>query len=298
MCARVVHRLSRHTGSANAAVFDATGDYVVSGGQDRRVLLSSASSGQLVQSYEGHGWPVQGVAVAPGGAQLASCGGDRLVFVWDVGSAQVSRRLPGHEQRVDCVAFGDTGAVVASGSFDKTVCIWDLRAAAARAPLQVLRESRDGVASLAMAGPEIVAGSIDGCVRTYDLRAGRVLEDALGAAVVSAAPADSAGRLLVVGCMDSAVRLLDRKASPGAGDAVATFTGHKCSEYRIRCDANDAVAVSGSEDGAVYVWDVAGAAQPRSRLSGHTGIVNSVVLHPRSNAMVSAASDGSVIVWG
>ncbi|KAJ2767157.1 hypothetical protein IWQ56_003434 [Coemansia nantahalensis] len=300
---RMRHRLACHTGSANTAVFDATGDYVVSGGQDRRIVLSNAGSGQAVQSYEGHGWAVQGVALSGDGSQMASCGGDRLVFVWDVGAAQISRKLTGHQQRVDCVAVNGAGSVVASGSFDKTVCLWDLRAAP-RTPLQVLRESRDGVSSLAMAGPEIIAGSIDGCVRTYDLRMGRLLEDALGSPVVSVAPVGDAGWLLAVGCMDSTVQLLDRTRG---GAAVATYSGHRCAEYRIRCDASDALVVSGSEDGFVHVWDAVsgGAAQGPVRLAGHAGIVNSVVLHPRSGTdaadgrtAVSAGSDGHVIVWG
>ncbi|KAJ1729030.1 hypothetical protein LPJ61_003722 [Coemansia biformis] len=310
---RIRHKLASHTGSANVAVFDTTGDYVFSGGQDKRIVLSNAGSGQPVQSYEGHGWAVQGIAVSADGGQMASCGGDRLVFVWDIGTAQISRKLVGHQQRVDCVAVNASGSVVASGSFDKTVCIWDLRAAP-RTPLQVLRESRDGVSSLAMTDSEIISGSIDGCVRTYDMRMGRMLEDSLGSPVVAASIADRAGRLLVVGCMDSTVQLLDRRGGNGSGSTVvATFTGHRCAEYRIRCDASDAVVASGSEDGFVYVWsavcgggdgDSGGGRQHASRLAGHAGIVNGVMLHPQSGTgsandgvMVSAGSDGNVIVW-
>ncbi|KAJ2712335.1 hypothetical protein H4R19_002809 [Coemansia spiralis] len=297
---RIRHRLACHTGSANTAVFDATGGYVVSGGQDKRIVLSNAATGQLVQCYEGHGWAVQCISMTADGSQMASCGGDRLVFVWDVGAAQISRKLAGHQQRVDCVAVNGPGTVVASGSFDKTVCVWDLRAAP-RAPLQVLRESRDGVSSLLMADAEIIAGSIDGCVRTYDMRMGQLLEDSLGSPVVSVAAVGDAGRLLAVGCMDSTVQLLDRR---GGGAAVATFAGHKCAEYRIRCDASDALVASGSEDGFVYVWDTVSAGAAPARLAGHTGIVNGVTLQPHSGAdppqrpkMVSAGSDGHVIIW-
>ncbi|KAJ2290000.1 hypothetical protein IWW55_006181 [Coemansia sp. RSA 2706] len=304
MSARAQQRLTGHTGSVNAAVFDSTGDYVVSGGQDKQILLSNASTGRQVQAYHGHGWAVQGVAVSQDSSQLASCGGDRMVFVWDISTTQIKRKLTGHRQRVDCVATNGDGSIVASGSFDKTVCIWDLRAAP-RTPLQVLKESKDGVASLVLTESEIIAGSIDGCVRTYDMRNAKVVEDSLESPVVSVSVAGSQQGRLLAGCMDSTIQLLDRE---GDGRAVAAFVGHKCAEYRIQCDSNGQTVVSGSEDGFVYQWDIASGGeiiQHTHRLAGHSGIVNSVKLHPRattdarkSRAMVSAGSDGSVIVWG
>ncbi|KAJ2480852.1 hypothetical protein IWW56_002162 [Coemansia sp. RSA 2131] len=305
MGARVLQRIGGHTGSVNTAIFDTTGDYVVSGGQDKRILLSNANTGRQVQSYDGHGWAVQGVAISQDGSQLASCGGDRMVFVWDISTAQIKRKLTGHQQRVDCVASSKDGTIVASGSFDKTVCIWDMRAAP-RSPLQVLKESKDGVASLVMTDSEIIAGSIDNCVRTYDIRMARVIEDSLGSPVVSVAIPNSQTSMLAVGCMDNTIQLLDRS---NGGNVVATFAGHKCAEYRIQCDANKKMVVSGSEDGFVYLWGVVTSGdkvtQYTSRLSGHTGIVNSVRLHPQSDSnpekafvMVSAGSNGSVIIWG
>ncbi|PIA17423.1 WD40 repeat-like protein, partial [Coemansia reversa NRRL 1564] len=295
--------LKGHIGSVNTAIFDATGDYVISGGQDKRIHLSNAGTGRLVQSYNGHGWAVQGVAISKNSSQMASCGGDRMVFVWDINTAQISRKLSGHKQRVDCVAVNSDGSIVASGSFDKSVCIWDLRAAP-RTPLQVLDESRDGISSMVITASELISGSIDGSVRTYDMRMGRMLEDALGSPVVSVSVANAQSQILCVGCMDSTVQLLDQK---NGGKVVATFSGHKCTEYRVQCDANEITVASGSEDGFVYLWNTKTTEeieQPRTRLAGHSGIVNSVMLHPRSctdpvkqTSMVTAGSDGAVVIW-
>ncbi|KAJ2795603.1 hypothetical protein H4R20_005822 [Coemansia guatemalensis] len=303
MNARILHRLNSHTGSASTGIFDSTGDYVISGGQDKRIHLSNAGTGRLVQSYDGHGWAVQGVAISKDSGRMASCGGDRMVFVWDISTAQISRKLSGHKQRVDCVAVNSDGSIVASGSFDKSVCIWDLRAAP-RTPLQVLDEGRDGISSLVITASELISGSIDGSVRTYDMRMGRMLEDALGVPVVSVSVANTQNKILCVGCMDSTVQLLDQK---DGGNVVATFAGHKCTEYRVRCDANEMIVASGSEDGFVYLWNAEAKEeieQPKARLAGHSGIVNSVMLHPRSGtdpakqtSMVTAGSDGAVIIW-
>ncbi|KAI9472667.1 putative mitogen-activated protein kinase organizer [Coemansia mojavensis] len=303
MKADVVQRLTEHTGSVNTAIFDATGGYVISGGQDKRILLSNSRSGQLVQSYNGHGWAIQDIAITRDSSQLVSCGGDRMVFVWDVNIAQIKRKLTGHQQRVDCIATNKDGSIVASGSFDTNVCIWDLRAAP-RTPLQMLKESKDGVSSLVLSDTQLIAGSIDGSVRTYDMRMAQCIVDSLGTSVVSVALAGKQAHFLAVGCMDSSVQLLDRNDQ---GKVVAAFTGHRCTEYRIHCDANDSLIASGSQDGCVYVWDIAFDKTPRgpsSCFSGHKGIVNSVNLHPQSDStaktfsMVSAGSDGNVVIWG
>ncbi|KAJ2513152.1 hypothetical protein H4217_006492 [Coemansia sp. RSA 1939] len=310
MSPQILHKLTDHVGSVNAGIFDSTGEYIITGGQDKTIRLRNAQSGRLVQEYEGHGWAVQDLAVSSDSARLASCGGDRSVFLWDIETAQVCRKLTQHQQRVDCVAIGggsSASSVVVSGSFDKTVMVWDARSSQ-RTPMQTLRESRDGVSSVCLVdGNKIVAGSIDGSVRTYDIRAGKLLTDDLGCSVVSVRYLSSSVRgskdpipCLLVGCMDGSIQLLEQHT----GASLGVFTGHKCAEYRIRCDANTEAIVSGSEDHYVYLWDISkninGTAGGgfSSRLSGHGGIVNTAVFHPHAitneskrNCILSTAAD-------
>ncbi|KAJ2551561.1 hypothetical protein EV175_003646 [Coemansia sp. RSA 1933] len=307
---QIHHKLNYHVGSVNAGIFDSTGEYIITGGQDKTIRLCNEQSGRLVQTYEGHGWAVQDLAVSKDSARLASCGGDRSVFLWDVETAKISRKFTQHQQRVDCVALSSDASIVVSGSFDKSVMVWDARSSQ-RTPLQVLNESTDGVAAITLTDSQIIAGSIDGYVRTYDIRAGKLSVDALGCPVVSVKALlpgikaiESAGHgCLLVGCMDGTIQLLDRNT----GTSLGAFSGHECRDYRIRCDANDEAIVCGSEDKYVYLWDMSNDSDTGgylSRLSGHTSIVTSAVLHPCSSAsaskrhsILSTAADGSVIIW-
>ncbi|KAI9503645.1 WD40-repeat-containing domain protein [Coemansia spiralis] len=308
MAPKILHKLDQHIGSVNAGVFDSTGEYIFTGGQDKTIQLCNARSGRLVQSYDGHGWAIQDLAVSEDSSRLASCGGDRSVFLWDVDTAQVSRKFTQHQQRIDCVAINDSASVVVSGSFDKTVMVWDARSSQ-RTPLQILKDSRDGVSSVCLTGAEIVAGSLDGAVRTYDIRMGRVLVDELGCPVVSVKSiastvyTDQQTKCLLIGCMDGSIQLFDSCTAV----SLAAFSGHKCKEYKIRCDANGKMIASGSEDNFVYLWDIlqdGESGKSSFRLPGHSGIVNNVALNPCSStddskrySMVSTAADGSVIIW-
>ena len=78
------------------------------------------------------------------------------------------------------MAFGgEDGGVIVSGSYDATVRLWDCKSQSTK-PIQVLEEARDSVSSLHVAGHEIVAGSVDGRLRVYDLRMGLLCVDVIG----------------------------------------------------------------------------------------------------------------------
>lgn len=121
------------------------------------------------------------------------------MFLWDVAAGVTDRRLPGHMGKINVVDFNEDATVLASGgwykstlyhpefinvkyfqgSFDATVRLWDLRAMS-RAPIQVLEEARDAVQTIHVGPTFIITGSVDGHVRTYDLRKGELRADYIG----------------------------------------------------------------------------------------------------------------------
>ncbi|KAJ1896754.1 hypothetical protein LPJ66_003800 [Kickxella alabastrina] len=268
MTAKILHKLTDHIGSVNTATFDSLGNYVLTGGQDKVIRLTNANNGRLVQTYEGHGWAVQDIAISNDSTQMVCCGGDRSVTMWDINTCEIKRKLTsGHKQRVDCVATNADASIVVSGSFDKTVAVWDTRSMQ-RTPLQVLDDAKDGISSVLLTSTEIISGSIDGSVRTYDMRVGKAVTDSLDQPVVSVRVSQTkSSQSLVVGCMDSTVQLVNRSS----GMAFGTFSGHQCAKYRIQCDSNGELVASGSEDGFVYVWDVLANSETGSYISRLSG---------------------------
>jgi len=114
-------------------------------------------------------------------------------------------------------------------------------------------------------GCEILAGSVDGRVRGYDVRMGRVVTDVLGASVTSLCLSRD-GRTVLVGTLDSKVRLMDREGGACLktyGDAgwrneelrVQSVLGGK-ERFVIAGDELTAPGAEGEVDGRVWVWDV------------------------------------------
>lgn len=68
---------------------------------------------------------------------------------------------------------------------------------------------QDSVTSVVVLGHEIVAGSVDGSVRRFDIRMGRMYVDELAHPVTCVAMSHD-GLCVLAACLDSTLRLLDK----------------------------------------------------------------------------------------
>ena len=219
------------------------------------IRLFNARTGALIRSYKEHGKAVLGLCLPMNMAdnnRYASCSADRQVFLWDVASGLTLRRFQDHSARVNSISFNKDATLIASGSYDSTVKLWDCRANS-RKPIQVLSEARDSVESVEINGTEIIAGSVDGFVRTYDVRTGLVVHDQIGFPVTCAQLTHDRNCLLT-STLDDTLRLFDREN----GELLTEYRGHKNSQYRLTATISftDAHVISGSEDGKIYMWDL------------------------------------------
>lgn len=270
------------------------GTYILTGSADRSIRLynpfpstavpeirsalttkvPAVPQGRLVQTYAGHGYEVLSLAVASDNERFVSGGGDRAVFLWDVATAVTTRRFGGnahgHTARINCVSFAGSGdSLVVSGGFDTTVRLWDVKSNSYK-PIQTFSEARDAVTALAVRGPEVIVGSVDGRVRTYDIRMGRCTTDVMGASVVSLSLTRD-GRAMLVGTLDSKLRLIDR--DNGSCLRVYADPLWKNEELRVQsllgggekyvlagdevgsCETYDGSSI-GDGGGRLWVWDL------------------------------------------
>ncbi len=153
---------------------------------------------------------------------------------------------------------GEGDSVIVSGSDDTSVRIWDVKSRDTR-PIMAFEEAKDGVSALVVSGAEVISGSVDGRVRSYDLRTGRVTVDVMPGSVTSL-DLSRDGRTLLVGCLEGRIRMMDR----GDGTCLRAFPeegeqGYKNESLRLKScfGRNEGLVLSGSEsDGDVRAWDV------------------------------------------
>ncbi|VDN08956.1 unnamed protein product [Dibothriocephalus latus] len=87
------------------------------------------------------------------------------------------------------------------------VLAWDARART-QYPIQTMHEAKDSVSCIAVRRWQILTGSIDRCVRIYDIRKGEMLEDYIGYPVTSVGISFD-GQCVLVASQDSTIRLMD-----------------------------------------------------------------------------------------
>jgi WD40 repeat protein len=149
--------------------------FIVSANFEGRVQEWDSQSGELRQTYKGHGncWVV---AISPDDQSIVS--GDHLsggdIRIWHRASRQC-RKLTGHTSPITAVAISPNNQYVVSGSHDNTVRIWDFTSGRL---LKTLLGHEGFVRSVAISkdNQTIVSASGDRSIRLWDLRTGAHLQ--------------------------------------------------------------------------------------------------------------------------
>jgi WD40 repeat protein len=98
---------------------------LASASSDSTVKIWDASSGDCLQTLEGHSDCVRSVAFSHDSTRLASASDDKTVKIWDASSGACLQTLEGHSDYVRSVAFSHDSTRLASSSYNSTVKIWD-----------------------------------------------------------------------------------------------------------------------------------------------------------------------------
>jgi mitogen-activated protein kinase organizer 1 len=284
-----------HTGTILSMQFNVLGTHIITCGKDRKVSLWNPHKQLCIKTYEGHGYEVRSVALTLDSSKFASAGVDKQFFLWDTFSGKIIRKFMGHNLPINSVCWGAEEQVLITGSDDKTLKIWDCRSKT-QSPIQTINSFRDSVMSLGVPNwrKEIFAGSVDGTLRRFDIRAGEIATDEFSQAVTSIA-IDNSGDIIIASCLDSTIRLIERSR----GKILNKYNGHKNVGVKIDCcftNTEDQI-VGGSEDGTVYVWNRMNA-DIYQKLDTGIGPVISIATQSTHKHLATGGMDGIVKIWG
>mmetsp|Transcript_19005 Transcript_19005/g.56607 ORF Transcript_19005/g.56607 Transcript_19005/m.56607 type:complete len:327 (-) Transcript_19005:357-1337(-) len=290
---REARSLKGHEGPVFAVRWNKAGTYCLSCGKDRNIILWNPHTGVRVKTYLGHGYDVRDAAICSDNSKFASCGGDKQVFLWDVASGLFVRKFRGHDAVINSVCFGAASdSVLLTAGYDQCVKMWDCKSRSVDA-IQTVKVFQDSVTSVTCNGSDVIAGSVDGTVRRFDVRMGRAYADQVHAPVTCVATSHD-GQCILAACLDSTLRLLDK----GSGELLAAYQGHLHAGVKLDCclTPSDAHVIGGSETGEVLYWDLVEATVIK-RFRAHAGVVCSLAMHPDGSTLLTSSLDGVVKVW-
>lgn len=259
------------------------------------LLAAALNAGEtatpLKMTLRGHKGPVSALAFSPDSTTLASGGRDHEIRLWDADFGNALFTLPGHDAPVLCLAFSPDGTTLASGGEDNAVRLWDRATGKQKS---ILTAARDHVLSVAFSpdGKLLAAAGKDSVVHIYDLNAGKSKELVGHHGPVLVADYFPDGSLLVSLGADSEIRIW--RVKTGAAKTVMSGLPDGIVAAASSPDrAEVALALSGN---VIALWNLESGRQTAS-LTGHTGLLDSVVFSQDGRLLASVGKDQTVRIW-
>lgn len=114
----------RHVGPILAVAASPDGKYVVTGGQDRKLIIYDATTLKPLKVFTHHRDAVTGLAFRRGTNQLYSCSKDRTVKVWSLDEMAYVETLFGHQDVVLDIDALAQERCISVGARDRTARLW------------------------------------------------------------------------------------------------------------------------------------------------------------------------------
>lgn len=160
----------RHEDAVTAVAVSWDGRLIASGGNDQKVYLWNAASGDELALITQRS-PITGLEFSQDGSLLAITLVDHGVRIFELATGALRTTLWGHEKPVENVAFHPVHPFIATASRDGTAALWSLTDGSMK---HRLRRRQGAVKSVRFSpdGKTLAAGGVDRCVDIFRVVAG------------------------------------------------------------------------------------------------------------------------------
>ena len=255
---QLVKRLDGHDakagslGTVRSVVFDPQGRWLLSGGDDARIIRWSLPAGEKLGEWQAAG-RVRVLALSPDGTTLASSGDDGRIMLWNVADGHSIRTLEGHKQPIgesNGLAFSPNGLWLASAAYDQTARIWDWHTGKT---LHVLEGHNAQVIAVAFSpdGKWLATSGADRQVILWDAATGHPLRALRGHQnVVSGLAFSADSNQLWSASLDNTLRLWD----VDSGSTRRIYQGHAAGLTSVSVQGNQ--VYTAAKDATVRRWSL------------------------------------------
>lgn len=328
--------LHGHEDRVAFALFDPSGDKVVTISNDRTLRVWDSHTGRSLLTLRGHEKLISGIQLSRDGQVILSTSLDGTARLWAMADGALLRTLPGTGAPLEVGSLSPDGRLALLGDRRGGVQMWDVRTGQLLHAL-VGHTDRVTAAAFSADGLQVVTASWDQTARLWNPLTGEqraVLAGHTGRLYLVLFSPD--GQQVATGSWDQTVRLwrkdgtqqalLDQgspvqsmvysprgdwfvstgsvgdvtlwslKSSPGASPPGQRLLGHSGKVFGTDFSMDGLHFVTTGVDRTLRVWDVR-LAQPIVVLYGHSGPVYSASFSGSGDRVVTGSYDRTARVW-
>ncbi|MBI1299678.1 hypothetical protein GC175_32535 [bacterium] len=297
-----------HTGRVHSIVVDHKGNRALSGAADGTARLWELHHGAEIRSLS-----VRRIGSTPGSLDISQDESIAAVGTWlgnialiDLESGEIMRSLHGHSEVTYAgIRFlpDRQHLISASGDFlapidDFSVRLWDIHTGK---EIHRFLGHTDKIWDMALS-PDFrfaITGSHDGTLRRWDLRTGecQIIISVYPQCIISCVYSPS-GKEILIGLgkgassiPDYSLRLLD-----SSGRELHRFYGHTESVQDVSFSPDGSLAISGSLDQRMMLWNVKTANRVAS-LTGSLSACIRIAFSPNGTLICAGTMKGEILLW-
>lgn len=280
-----------HAGFVDALAISQDGSLALSGDTDGTVLVWDLRTERVLRRLEATEELVSSVSVSPDGKLGASADTSGNIAVWELMTGRQLESWKYTHDSTTWVQFAPDGKRLVSADYGGQVALWELgrgdavwsRYSPAGEPVSV-DVSRDG--------DRLVFATWQGAVIQWgmdgrDLSTLQVHEDCAS----EARYVGEGERVLSLSCDDELVF-----ADLNSGERLWAVQAHDGADTSLAVSWAGDIAVTGSDDGTVAVWNLDTAALSH-RLERDEHLYMSIAIHPDGASFLAGAEDGTIDRW-
>ncbi|MEQ8189724.1 MAG: protein kinase, partial [Candidatus Eremiobacterota bacterium] len=260
--------------------------FILSGSQDKAIIMWDREEGQIVKTFEGHSRAVSSLCLSSDGAFALSGSEDNTLRMWFIESGICLNVFEGHKSGVTSVCISPSGDYALSGSWDKTICLWER---GREKCLKIFTGHTESVTCLCISsdGEFFLSGSTDKTIRLWNIRKGTVVKILKGHNdSVTSMSVSRDDRYVLTGSRDGTMYLWDLEK----GCAVKTFKEHRGAVTSVSFLRDGRFCISAGEDGKLLIWNLEKGKTVKI-LEGHTSAVSSVFITSEGRFVLSAGEE-------
>eukprot|EP01116_Phalansterium_solitarium_P025463 TRINITY_DN9757_c0_g1_i1.p1 TRINITY_DN9757_c0_g1~~TRINITY_DN9757_c0_g1_i1.p1 ORF type:complete len:561 (-),score=192.15 TRINITY_DN9757_c0_g1_i1:228-1910(-) len=290
--------IEAHKGDCNSIAYSARGSMLASGGNDNVIRVWETRSCTLKATLNGSTQSVMCVAFSHDDENIVGASNDNAARLWNLSSGRIKTALTGHQAKVVACAFSGDSQKVITGSQDRTVKVWDLAKGYCIRTIFCL--SSCNALAVSADARMICSGHFSAHVRFWDTKSGEMQHEMANAHSnqVTSVTISPDGEYVLTAGRDHVLSLIDVRTY----GVVKTFTNENYRNgvnWSHSCFSPDGrYVVGGSNDGAVFIWNVNSGRLETTLKSDHNATVMGSSWSPGGSQLATSDKGGVITIWG